>query len=65
MDPVPSCSRVAFPGHPVKKPPAGAASLEYVKFQAMIKPAASAAPLAEAARAADLITAFLGNFWQR
>ena len=39
------------------KSAASAASPDYVKFQAVIKSAASAASLAEAALAADLITA--------
>ena len=41
----------------VNKSAASAASLDYVKFQAVIKSAASAASLAEAALAADWITA--------
>ena len=40
---------------------ASAASPDYVKFQAVIKSAASAASLAEAALAADLITAFFSQ----
>ena len=47
------------------KSAASAASPDYVKFQAVIKSAASAASLAEAALAADWITAFLRNFWPR
>ena len=47
------------------KSAASAASPEYVKFQAVIKSAASAASLAEAALAADLFTAFFCNFWAR
>ena len=49
----------------VNKLAASAASLDYVKFQAVIKSAASAASLAEAALAADLITAFFVDFWPR
>ena len=41
----------------VNKSAASAATPGYVKFQAVIKSAASAASLAEAALAADLITA--------
>ena len=41
----------------VNKSAASAASLDYVKFQAVIKLAASAVSLAEAALAVDLITA--------
>ena len=46
----------------VNKSAASAASLVYVKFQAVIKSAASAAALAEAALAADWITAFFVQF---
>ena len=46
----------------VNKSAASAASLDYVKFQAVIKSAASAASLAEAALAADWITAFFLQF---
>ena len=44
------------------KSAASAASRDYVKFQAVIKSAASAASLAEAALAADWITAFFSQF---
>ena len=44
------------------KSAASAASLGYAKFQAVIKSAASAASLAEAALAADWITAFFSQF---
>ena len=47
------------------KSAASAASPDYVKFQAVIKSAASAASLAEAVLAADWITAFFRNFWPR
>ena len=47
------------------KSAASAASLDYVKFQAVIKSAASAASLTEAALAADWITTFFRNFWPR
>ena len=48
------------------KSAASAASPDYVKFQAVIKSAASAASLAEAALAADWIMAFfLCIFWPR
>ena len=47
------------------KSAASAASKDYVKFQAVIKSAASAASLAEAALAADWITAFFYNCWPR
>ena len=42
----------------MNKSAASAASLDYLKFQAVIKSAASAASLVEAAIAADLITSF-------
>ena len=44
------------------KSAASAASPDYVKFQAVIKSAASAASLAEDALAADWITAFFSQF---
>ena len=46
----------------VNKSAASAASPDSVKFQAVIKSAASAASLAEAALAADLITSFFSQF---
>ena len=46
----------------MNKSAASAASPDYVKFQAVIKSAASAASLAEAALAADLITAIFFQF---
>ena len=46
----------------VNKSAASTASLDYVKFQAVIKSAASAASLLEAALAADWITAFFSQF---
>ena len=50
---------------PASKSAASAASPDYVKFQAVIKSAASAASLVEAALAADWIIAFSVQFLAR